>query len=156
MNNQQAYRVLGIDEHSTPREAKIAYLKLVKRWHPDQFSSDDSLKPEAEELIRQINLAYEIVQSDISARHKPAAAGQETKAGNYCYFHSQPAGNKFVMVQQSASIYRHSLKLGSLKQAQSGWRVPIQTHPAEPNPVDVFDDVLSEIMKTDLADREPG
>ena len=156
LNKQQAYRVLGIDNQATPREAKIAYLRLVKRWHPDRFSSDDNRKPEAEELIRQINLAYEKVQAGMSACQKPPAASPGAKAGRFCHFHGQPADSGIEVPQRPVSLRSHVFDPGSLKQAPNGWEATIKAHPVKPTTGGLFDDVLSEIMKTDPPNKEPG
>jgi len=62
---KNAYRILGIDETATESEIKIAYRKLVKKYHPDKVQH---LGPEhvkgAEEKFRQIQDAYDQIRKE--------------------------------------------------------------------------------------------
>ena len=40
------------------KELKTSYLTLVKEWHPDKHTADDSKKEEAEEMSRQLTDGY--------------------------------------------------------------------------------------------------
>ena len=52
------YAVLGVSEDADPDTIKAAYHRLVKRWHPDQFT--DSTEQEiAQTRLVQLNLAYQ-------------------------------------------------------------------------------------------------
>lgn len=50
------YDILGVSRDATNDEIKKAYRTLTLKWHPDRNSSK-----EAEEKIREINMAYEIL-----------------------------------------------------------------------------------------------
>ena len=39
MNNP--YKVLGVNEGASQEEIRSAYLKLVKKYHPDKYSDSD-------------------------------------------------------------------------------------------------------------------
>lgn len=52
------YEVLNVKKGSTKEEVKAAYLKLVSIHHPDKFT-DAKQKKDAEEKIKEINLAYQ-------------------------------------------------------------------------------------------------
>ncbi|MDL2218570.1 J domain-containing protein [Christensenellaceae bacterium OttesenSCG-928-M15] len=54
------YKVLGVSEDATQEEIRAAYLALVKKYHPDKYS-DNPLKELANEKIKEINEAYEIL-----------------------------------------------------------------------------------------------
>lgn len=56
------YRVLGVSPGASPKEIKMAYLKLAKQFHPD---ANDS--PTAEERFKEISAAYEVL-SDVKER----------------------------------------------------------------------------------------
>ncbi|MBQ2662218.1 MAG: DnaJ domain-containing protein [Clostridia bacterium] len=58
MNNP--YKTLGISEDASDSEIRAAYLKLVKKYHPDKYTDPD-LKAIANEKIIEINEAYEIL-----------------------------------------------------------------------------------------------
>ncbi len=65
--NQSNYRaVLSISEDATPKEAKLAYHKLVRENHPDKLISDgmpEEFVKQANEKLSMINVAYEQYQS---------------------------------------------------------------------------------------------
>ena len=56
MNNP--YKVLGVSEDASQEEIRTAYLKLVKKYHPDKYTDTD-LKELANEKLVEINEAYE-------------------------------------------------------------------------------------------------
>jgi DnaJ-domain-containing protein 1 len=78
------FKVLGISADSSRDDAREAYLKLAKSYHPDRYASADLPREVLEYLavmVRRINAAYDTVQ----AQMKKKAAKQEpifTKAGN--------------------------------------------------------------------------
>lgn len=58
--------VLGVDERASMGDIKKAYRKLVKEYHPDKLAAESMPKEYVEfanEKIRQINQAYEYLQS---------------------------------------------------------------------------------------------
>lgn len=54
------YKVLGVSEDATQEEIRAAYLALVKKYHPDKYA-DNPLKELANEKIKEINEAYEML-----------------------------------------------------------------------------------------------
>lgn len=170
MNKEKAYRALGIDRRVSAREAKIAYFKLVKRWHPDQFSPDDSRKPMAEELIRQINLAYEEVQSDLKTCTNSTDVDRERGAGNYSQFYGatpvrrRPVNGRHSTPSSSRACDCIEIKLTSASNL-IGRPIPVQVQPNNvsldtsaigPGAGGHFDEVLSEIMQTARKGPESG
>lgn len=71
MSVQRYFKTLGLDQKVTAREAKDAYINLVRIWHPDQFSYDPVFKARAEEKLKEINVAYSEVRSYLSRQNKP-------------------------------------------------------------------------------------
>lgn len=57
------YEVLGVEEGASKEEIKIAYKKLVKKYHPDQYSNNP-LSDLAEEKLKEINEAYHYLMKD--------------------------------------------------------------------------------------------
>lgn len=57
------YRILGVSREASDEEIKKAYRKLVFEHHPDRNPNS----PQAEEKIREINTAYEVI-SDAEKR----------------------------------------------------------------------------------------
>jgi DnaJ family protein C protein 3 len=54
------YGVLGVNQDATIEQIKAAYNKLVRKWHPD-LHHDPAKKQEAEEMMKKINTALEIL-----------------------------------------------------------------------------------------------
>ena len=54
------YEVLGIKQNASEAEIKTAYRNLVKKYHPDKHQ-DNPLSELAEEKLREINEAYEML-----------------------------------------------------------------------------------------------
>jgi len=59
---QVCYRVLELEPGVTLDEVKRSYRELVKVWHPDRFTGDAKLHQKAEEKLKQINRAYEVLE----------------------------------------------------------------------------------------------
>ncbi len=60
MNEVEARRLLVV-ENASPAELKEAYRRMVKRWHPDHFSSDSDSYAEAIRRTQHINEAYQLL-----------------------------------------------------------------------------------------------
>ncbi|HXV68027.1 MAG TPA: DnaJ domain-containing protein [Nitrospira sp.] len=71
------YQVLGVSREASDEEIKKAYRKLVFQFHPDRNPDDNT----AEERIREINTAYEIVgDSDKRRSYDRLFWGDEPRA----------------------------------------------------------------------------
>ena len=58
------YAILGLTPDASEREIKRAYRKLISQHHPDKLGDvPEELKRRAEERAREINTAYEKIQS---------------------------------------------------------------------------------------------
>ena len=57
------YQLLGLASDASPEEVKQAYRDLVKVWHPDRFAHDERLRLKAQEHLKEINGAYELLQA---------------------------------------------------------------------------------------------
>ncbi len=75
---QDYYEVLGVKRDATAKEIKSAYHKLARKWHPDLHSGKE--KEEAEEKIKKINEAYEVL-SDPEKRSKYDRLGANWQGG---------------------------------------------------------------------------
>jgi hypothetical protein len=56
------YEILEVAQDASGEKIKEQYLFLVQAWHPDKFSRADQ-KARAEEKIKEINTAYDILKS---------------------------------------------------------------------------------------------
>ena len=55
----EARQLLGLGETATLRQIKAAYKRLANRYHPDKCKDEE--KVNCEEMMKQINLAYELI-----------------------------------------------------------------------------------------------
>ena len=68
MEIKKCFEVLELDPNASVDEAKQAYKDIVNVWHPDRFSHNSRLKEKAEEKLKEINVAYETVNSFLSSK----------------------------------------------------------------------------------------
>ena len=73
MNADKAYELLGVKPGVSSRELKAAHRDLAKVWHPDRFLHDPRLCEKAQEKLKEINEAYELLSSGKTPRPTPAA-----------------------------------------------------------------------------------
>lgn len=64
-SSESAYQILGIDKMASNEEIKLAYRKMVKKYHPDklQHLGEEHVRG-AEEKFRQVQKAYENLQKE--------------------------------------------------------------------------------------------
>jgi curved DNA-binding protein len=55
------YDTLGLPREATVEWVKRSYRNLVKTHHPDKFPDGSNAKSEAEERLREINIAYAVL-----------------------------------------------------------------------------------------------
>lgn len=72
------YEVLGVPRGAKPEEIKRAYRKLARKHHPD--TRPPAERPKAEEELKQINEAYEVLR-DPKKRARYDALGSNWKNG---------------------------------------------------------------------------
>jgi curved DNA-binding protein CbpA len=65
---KEALDVLALRSGATSVEIKEAYRDLVKVWHPDRFGSDPRLRQKAEDKLKLINRAYQVLESGLGTR----------------------------------------------------------------------------------------
>lgn len=63
MEMQEAYKVLGLPEGAAEANVRAAYKDLVQVWHPDRFAHNPRLREQAEAKMKEINIAYGLIQS---------------------------------------------------------------------------------------------
>ena len=80
------YQVLGVPSTATDEEVKKAYRDLARKYHPDNYH-DNPLADLAQERLKEINEAYEAVQSQRKAQRSGgySAGGQRYGGQGYGY-----------------------------------------------------------------------
>lgn len=60
-----AYKILEIEKSATDDEVKKAYRTMAKKYHPDRVNTqNEAIKKGAEEKFKQVQKAYEEIQSE--------------------------------------------------------------------------------------------
>ncbi len=67
---ETAHAVLGVERGASGSEVREAYIRLVKKFHPDMNSGDLA----AERRFKRVNQAYEELKSGYPARHREPGA----------------------------------------------------------------------------------
>jgi len=75
----KAYELLGVKPGVSNRELKAAHRDLAKVWHPDRFVHDPRLQEKAQEKLKEINEAYELLSSGKTPRPAPQPAATVEK-----------------------------------------------------------------------------
>ena len=60
-DNEDLYAILGVDPQANRKAIKSAYHRLARQYHPDVNPTD----PAAEERLKQINAAYEVLSDPV-------------------------------------------------------------------------------------------
>lgn len=68
MEKTGCFYILRVSPDATLKEVRNAYMRLVKRWHPDRFADNPQMRESAQEKLKIINAAYEEAKAAISAR----------------------------------------------------------------------------------------
>ena len=74
----KAYELLGVKPGVSNRDLKAAHRDLAKVWHPDRFVHDPRLQEKAQEKLKEINEAYELLSSGKTPRRAPSPRAAET------------------------------------------------------------------------------
>lgn len=90
------YQVLGVPSTATDEEVKKAYRDLARKYHPDNYH-DNPLADLAQERMKEINEAYEAVQS----QRKAARAGGYSGGGYQAGY--QSGGSRYQRIRMAIS-----------------------------------------------------
>lgn len=78
------YAILGVSPNASDDEVKNAYRKLAKKYHPDNYA-ESPLSDVASEKMKEINQAYETIQSQRKGGGNANGYGQGGAYGGSAY-----------------------------------------------------------------------
>ena len=96
------YQVLGVPSTASDEEVKKAYRNLARKYHPDNYH-DNPLADLAQERMKEINEAYEAVQSQ---RKAARAGGYSGGYGGYQAGYQsgyQSGGSRYQRIRMAIS-----------------------------------------------------
>lgn len=103
------YPVLGIKPTASDEEVKRAYREMVKKYHPDHYQNNP-LSDLAEEKMKEVNEAYDIIIKQRNGGGYQSAGGQQSHGGQ-SYSSGRSGGGVFAQVRQL-------LDIGNLNEAE--------------------------------------
>ena len=75
----KCYELLGVKQGASVAELKAAHRDMAKVWHPDRFGHDERLQQKAQEKLKEINEAYEVLISGETPRARPSTANHQAQ-----------------------------------------------------------------------------
>ena len=90
----KAYDLLGVKPGVSNRELKAAHRDLAKVWHPDRFLHDPRLQEKAQEKLKEINEAYEL----LSSGKVPKAAPSRSAETHYPVTRRRASGSQWTAI----------------------------------------------------------
>lgn len=81
MTRDEALTTLGLDEGATREEIQIAHRELVQMLHPDKFSENKRLRSRAEQQMKRINEARDVLLKSAGSARRSGAAGTGRSSG---------------------------------------------------------------------------
>lgn len=100
---RSCYEILELPFGATPEDVSKAYRQGAMVWHPDRFPSDPLLQQKATEKMREINRAYQEIQTHQGAVAKYITSQREEKARSTLERQAQAERDdqpRFLLVKQ--------------------------------------------------------
>ncbi len=80
MDIKQSFEILELDRGASTDEIKQSYKDIVTVWHPDRFPNNSRLKQKAEEKLKEVNVAYDTLNSYLSSKQRMEPKQEKTGA----------------------------------------------------------------------------
>jgi len=149
MEIPRCFETLELPKDSSIEDVRQAYKDLVNIWHPDRVGDNPRLKKKAEEKLKDINIAYEELNSFLSSRPKTPPTVQKTPreqpktevfySADRAKTETKKAPKPNVEIQPKANFFSNlwtflSKALDALNAAQGSSNEPMRTRttPFEP------------------------
>ena len=127
----KAYELLGVKPGISSRELKAAHRDLAKVWHPDRFVHDPRLQEKAQEKLKEINEAYELISSGKTPRPAPVQTVHAATSR-----HSAPRGGSWkvavVPVFLFAAVFAVTTKVLLERRSHVQTQPEVETVQTEP------------------------
>jgi len=95
----KAFDLLEVKPGVSNRELKAAHRDLAKVWHPDRFLHDARLQEKAQEKLKEINKAYELLISGKVPNATPSRSAETV--------YSQPQRRRNQQFAMDGSSFAH-------------------------------------------------
>ncbi len=139
MNDEltEPYQVLGLKPGASVADVKAAHRDLAKVWHPDRFLHDLRLQQKAQEKLKEINEAYDLLTGKTKRKTPAAATREEVRV-------TKAPGIRWLLVLAPVLIfavaflfaYRSLLRTGEIDQSlvPASVQVENQSNPIQQEP----------------------
>lgn len=121
---QTFYEILEVSPSASPEVIKMAYKALVRKYHPDIYKGDINY---ANEKIKEINIAYEVLGNDIKRRQYDAELLKE-------FLYDQPNNSdiQYRYSSNNTSTSNTSSTSGNSSTSNQDYNKTTNTHTVEP------------------------
>ena len=103
---EDPYKILGVSRNASEDEIKKAYKALAKKYHPDLNGNS----PEAAEMMKKVNEAYDAIMSGNAATDSFGSATMKMAAGRAIGYVSKIGSSGTRMVGMGAKNINNSLR----------------------------------------------
>ena len=113
------YSVLGVSPNASDEDIKKAYRELARKYHPDNYH-DNPLADLAQEKMKEINEAYDMITKSRSSGGGGYSAGSQSGYRTYGSYNSGNAGGQRSYSGGSSEFaqVREALNAGDLSRAE--------------------------------------
>ncbi|RZB32060.1 MAG: hypothetical protein SRB1_01679 [Desulfobacteraceae bacterium Eth-SRB1] len=80
MDIKQSFEILELDRGASTDEIKQSYKDIVTVWHPDRFPNNSRLQQKAEEKLKEVNVAYDTLNSYLSSEQRMEPKQEKAEA----------------------------------------------------------------------------
>lgn len=113
------YKILNIPPSATDEEVKKAYRELARKYHPDNYH-DNPLADLAQEKMKEINEAYELIQKQRKVS-SGSYSGSYTSSGSYSSASSDPTMQQVRLAINRGDLGTAERLLGAASAHTAEW-----------------------------------